>query len=480
MDDLAERLANLSPEKRDLILRQLAQKEDNERSNQNEQGLVTGPVPLLPVQKQLLTMLATYHLNYHHYNTGTMVEVAQPLNPELAKQTVRHLLLHHDALRLRLTRDESEWQQYIVPPDDDIPFSTQDFSLLPEEEQPTAIEAAAAALQTSLNITTGPILRIAYFNLGSHQPGRLLFIVHHIASDAYSLQLLVKDFTTIYQQIAEGKAIQLPPKTTSVKRRAERMLEYGRSTELRNELDYWFALPWTDIVPFPLDFPERVTAPLQPQSIKVTLQREETQNLIRSVGRFDGAQIRDIILTALLSVFASWNGSLTQLLAMHNHGRKQFFDGVDLFRTVGWLTVHPNVVLQLPTTDIPEEMVRAITEQMERIPGDGLGYELLRNASGDAELTAKFHALPSPNIVFNYLGQQHSSDLSRSVKESIGPQASLSNLWKNDIQMIFAKIVDFQVHLYWEYSGTVYQRSTIERLANQFIETLQSMARSSR
>src|SRR4051812_44365490 len=97
MDDLAERLANLAPEKRALILRQFAQKEGRERSNQDdEQGLVTGPVPLLPVQRQLLTMMAAYHLNYHHYNTCNMLEVAQPLNSELAKQTVCHLLLHHD------------------------------------------------------------------------------------------------------------------------------------------------------------------------------------------------------------------------------------------------------------------------------------------------------------------------------------------------------------------------------------------------
>lgn len=480
MDDLAERLANLAPEKRALILRQFSQRMGHERSNQDEQGLVTGPVPLLPVQSQLLTMMARYRLNYHHHNTCTMLEVAQLLNPELVKQAVHHLLLHHDALRLRLIGDESGWQQYIAQPDDDIPFSTQDFSHLSEEEQPAAIEAAATALQTSLNITTGPILRIAYFNLGSHRPGRLLFIVHHIASDAYSQQILVQDFTTVYRQIAEGKEIQLPPKTTSVKRRAERMLEYARSTALQNELDYWFALPWADVVPFPLDFPGRVTDPPQPQSVEVTLQREETQNLVRSIGRFGGSQIRDIILTALLSVFARWNGSATQLLAMHNHGRKPFFDDIDLLRTVGWLTVHPSVVLQLPATDVPEERVRSITEQMERIPGDGIGYELLRNASADAELAAKFRALPNPSIVFNYLGQRHPSDLFRPAREHVGPQASLSNLWKSDIQMIFAEIVDFQIHLYWEYSGTVYRRSTIESLANQFVEALRSMAWPSR
>lgn len=474
MDNLAERLANLSPEQRALILDRLAQEEGRERLNQDEQGPVTGSVPLLPTQRQLLTMLAAYHLNYHHYNMCSMLEVEQPLQTDLARQTVQHLLLHHDALRLRLARDESGWQQYIAPPDDDTPFSTQDFSHLPEEEQSAAIENAATTWQTSLNTTSGPILRVVYFSLGSHKPGRLLFIVHHIASDAYSLQLLQSDFSTVYQQIAEGKAVQLPSKTTSVKRRAERMLEYARSSELRSELDYWFSLPWAEIAPLPLDFPARITAPVQVQRVEVTLPREDTRDLILSIGRFGGSQIRDIVLAALLSVFANWNGSVTQLFTVHNHGRKQFFADINLQRTVGWMTVHPNIVLQLPTTDVPEEIVRSITEQMERVPGDGIGYELLRSASGDAELTAKFRAQPSPTIVFNYLGQQQPSDLFRPARESTGAQFSLPSLWKNDLHMISVWIGDFQLHLRWEYSETIYQRSTIEGLADLFIEMIKS------
>jgi non-ribosomal peptide synthase protein (TIGR01720 family) len=475
MADLAGRLAHLSPEKRALIMQRLAAEDNSQYTGQDEQGLVTGPVPFLPAQKQLLGKLAMYRLNYHHYNTSTMVEVAQPLDIDLARQALKHLLLHHDALRLRLTNDESGWQQSIVAPDDEVPFVTQDFSQVPQEEQKAAIESAAAALQLSLNITTGPIIRIAYFSLGEEQPGRLLLIVHHIASDAYSMRLILEDFVTVYQQLKAGQPVQLPPKTTSVKRRAERMVEYAQSSEIRNELDYWFSLPWDKIVPLPPDLPEGLTARAKPKTLEVALAKEDTQALLHSMPHSGGSQLRDVILTALLRVFAEWSGSRTQLFAVPNHGRKQLFEDMDLIRTVGWLSVHPSVVLQLPETDNSREMVSSVTEQMERIPGDGLGYELLRNFGGE-ELAAKFRTFPGPDVIFNYLGQRHASDLFRQASESVGQTICLPNLWKSDIQMIFAEIVDARLLLHWEYSENVYQQATIEKLAQRFIEHIRSMS----
>ncbi len=475
MENLAERLAKLSPEKRAMILGQLARQEQNISASQAEQGLVTGPVPLLPAQQKLLDMMAAYRLNYHHYNMCIMLEVAQPLDPAQVRQVIQCLMIHHDALRLRVHHAESGWQQFIDSPGEDIPFSMQDFSALSEEEQKHAIEAAAAQWQIKLNITTGPVLRIVYFYLGSQRPGRLLFIVHHMASDAYSLRLLLEDFFTAYQQLSEDKPILLPAKTSSIQQRAERMLAYAHSPEIRKELDYWFSLPWQEVVPLPVDFPQGVTAWPRPQELEITWGTEETRALIRSVRRSCCTQPRDVVLAALMHVLARWNGSRTQLFAMHHHGRKSLFEDLDFSRTIGWLSVHPNVVLRLPESEVPEKLVSAVNEQLACIPSAGAGFELLRQASGDPAIAERFSAMSGPNVVFNYLGQRRTSSLFRPARESVGAQICLPNLWKSDLQMIFAEIVDEQLHLHWEYSETVYRRSTIEHLANQFLETLQSL-----
>jgi len=48
----------------------------------------------------------------------------------------------------------SGWQQFLASPDEVVPFTQVDLSALPEIEQ-KSIEAAAAKLQASLNLTEG-------------------------------------------------------------------------------------------------------------------------------------------------------------------------------------------------------------------------------------------------------------------------------------------------------------------------------------
>src|ERR671922_204224 len=76
-----------------------------------------------------------------------------------------------------------------------------------------ALEAAASALQASLDLTDGPIMRAALFDYGTGQPDRLLLIIHHLAVDAVSWRILLEDLQTAYTQLCLGEVMQLPPKT---------------------------------------------------------------------------------------------------------------------------------------------------------------------------------------------------------------------------------------------------------------------------
>jgi len=91
------------------------------------------------------------------------------------------LLLHHDALRLRFERTSLVGSSFPVLIQSAIYICG--FSALAEAEQGPAIEAAATELQTSLNLSTGPLMRVALFDLGVHVPRRLLLIIHHLVVD---------------------------------------------------------------------------------------------------------------------------------------------------------------------------------------------------------------------------------------------------------------------------------------------------------
>ncbi|MGH9761481.1 MAG: phosphopantetheine-binding protein, partial [Blastocatellia bacterium] len=74
-----------------------------------EQGIVTGPVPLTPIQ----TLFFERGLpQRHHFNQSVMLETGQPINLECLRLASRKLLEHHDALRLRFFQADSEWRQW--------------------------------------------------------------------------------------------------------------------------------------------------------------------------------------------------------------------------------------------------------------------------------------------------------------------------------------------------------------------------------
>src|SRR5207253_5449228 len=105
-------------------------------------------------------------------------------------QIVAALLIHHDALRIRFVHTESSWRQFIAKPDDMPPFNRIDLSTCPDSALDTAIAAAASAQQTSLDLSAGPLVRVAFFDLGPRRRGRLLFVIHHLIADAVSIRIL--------------------------------------------------------------------------------------------------------------------------------------------------------------------------------------------------------------------------------------------------------------------------------------------------
>jgi len=154
-----------------------------------------------------------------------------------------------------------------------------------------------------LNLSEGPLLRAALFDLGKHQPNRLLLAIHHLAVDGVSWRNLIEDFQTAYGQISRDETVALPPKTTSFKQWAERLHEWARSPKLQGELDYWFALSRQPTSRLPVDSPNAANLVASEKTVSVALSVEETKLLLQEVPAAYRTQINDVLLTALGQAF---------------------------------------------------------------------------------------------------------------------------------------------------------------------------------
>jgi hypothetical protein len=335
---------------------------------QSEQGLVTGDAPLTPIQRWFFEHHFT---DQHHWNQALLFESRQALEPALLEKVTRQLLAHHDALRSCFVREDTGWRQFNTDLDVKTPFVNFDLSPLSEAEQKTAIEAAVADLQASLNLAEGPLLRVANFELGKEKPGRLLMAIHHLAVDGVSWRVLLEDIQTGYQQLSLGAEIRLPPKTTSFKRWAERLEEYAKSDALRQEEAYWLAVSSKRVSRLPIDFPGGANTVDSAGSVTVSLSLEETRALLHEAPEVYRTQINETLLTALAQGFARWTGARALLIDMEGHGREEIIEDVGLWRTVGWFTTHFPVLLDLGASVDPGAALRAIKEQLRAVPNRG-------------------------------------------------------------------------------------------------------------
>ncbi len=440
-----------------------------------EQKPVTGAVPLTPVQQWFFE---ENFASAHHWNQAVMLEVRQPLDPALLERAIARLLTHHDALRLRFARGESGWQQFNAEPGGAVPFERVDLSSFLTNERDRAIISKCNKAQASLNLSEGPLARAVLFDLGAQQPSRLLIVIHHLAIDGVSWRILLEDLQTACEQLSKGEAIALPPKTTSFKQWAERLVEYAQSEALQQEFDRWLAHLQKPISPLPVDFASGSNAVAHSRIVSVALNAEDTHLLLHEVPKLYRTQINDVLLAALAWAFAEWTGERVLLVDLDGHGREDIFPDADVSRTVGWFTSVFPVLLSLGEAATPAEGLKAVKEQLRAIPNRGMGYGLLRYLAG-GEISRQLRSLPQAEVSFNYFGQFDQvlpeSSLFALSGESVGqpfsPEGNRSYLLE-----INGFVADGQLQMDWTYSEEIHRRSTVENLAQRFAEALRAIA----
>jgi non-ribosomal peptide synthase protein (TIGR01720 family) len=437
-----------------------------------EQGIVTGPVPLTPIQHLL------FEQNFsdpHYYNQSALLQMHDRLNPVALESATRHLIQHHDGLRLRFVKDANGWRQFNAGLEGGTSFTSIDLSWLPGYQQSRTIEEISELLQKTLDLAEGPLVRIVLFELGPEEPQRLLLIFHHLVIDGVSWRVVVEDLQTALDQAQRGIPIVLPQKTTSFKEWATKLKQHARSPEMKEEARLWQTTQHHNLQPLPVDFPFGENTEASSTSILVELNKAETQALLRDVPAAFHTEINDVLLAALVDALSESTGSRTLLVDLEGHGREEIVPDVDLSRTVGWFTTIYPVLLDVSDAANAEEMLDAVKQQLRAIPNKGIGYGLLRYMSDDAEV---FKSLPQAQVNFNYLGQfdqtvGQSSGFSP-APESTGPTRTAEGRRMHLLE-INGGISDGELSLAWNYSQNLHHRSTIERMAQRYLESLRSI-----
>ncbi|MEO5730649.1 MAG: condensation domain-containing protein, partial [Byssovorax sp.] len=407
-----------------------------------------------------------------------LLEIPPALDQGILRRALQHLQAHHDALRMRYRREGLAWTQACAASLDEVALESFDLGSMSPDEQRAAMTQAADRLQSTLDISAGPLMRVATFRFGEEEPGRLLWVIHHLLVDAVSWQILLSDLGMAYHQLLSGQAVKLPPKTTSFKRWVERLLEVAGSEAFDDERAITAMDPEARL---PVDRPGGRNGKESLVMVRAQLSEPETRSLLGDALKPYRMTVQELLLTALAQSVARWTGTNDVWLDLEGHGREDLGDDIDLSRTIGWFTSLFPVRLSLPGVEgDPAEALTAVKEQFRAIPRRGLGYGLLRYLHADGEALR----WPRPELSFNYLGRMSyvgraggdiDSPLNlRFARESVGPLDSPEGE-RSHVLQINCLVDDDRLDFVFGYSADLHEAATVERLAADFIAALKHL-----
>ncbi|MFD4530480.1 condensation domain-containing protein, partial [Streptomyces sp. NPDC058470] len=346
---------------------------------------------------------------------------------------VQALVDHHDALRARLELEPE--RRLVVPETAAAGAWTQrvDATGLEGDDLGGLIREQAQAAVDRLDPRAGVMVQVVWFDAGPDTPGRLLVVVDHLVVDGVSWRLLAPDLAETYAALAEGRDIALDAVPTSFRHWARELAVQAESEETRAELPQWTELlkgPDPMLTSRPVDPDRDIEATMR--HLSVTVPSEVTSALLTSVPAAFHAGIDDVLLTGLTAAIAEWrDGRSTAggfLVDVESHGRVPLSEGDDLSRTVGWFTSAYPVRLDVGAVDLADvraggpaagRAVKRVKEQLRAVPGDGLGYGMLRYLN--PETAPELAALPSAQIGFNYLGRFTAGAADEEVQKDWSP-----------------------------------------------------------
>ncbi|HEU0076801.1 MAG TPA: amino acid adenylation domain-containing protein, partial [Longimicrobiaceae bacterium] len=439
-----------------------------------EQGVVTGEAPLTPAQHWFFDRGLPEPA---HWNMPLLLRSREALDHAALEGAVRALAEHHDALRTRFTRGtDGRWTQELAGLEPGIPVERVDLSAMPEAERQRAVTLRAAEMQKSLDLG-GPLARVAHFDFGPGEPGRVFVLVHHLLMDGASWRTILEDLQTAYEQLRAGEEVALPPKTTSFRAWAGKLAEYARSGALDAEEALWTDPARAGVAPIPTDM-EGANLESTEATVTVALTEEETRALLQEAPAAYRTQINDLLLAAVARGFGRWTGDARVLVEMESHGREEHLvEGVDLSRTVGWLTAAYPLLLDLRGAEGEEATVKTVKEQLRAVPHRGIGYGLLRWLGDDA-VRERLRALPQAQVSFNYLGQLDATFTEEGAftmaDESFGPARSpRGERWF--LMDVMGLVQDGRLLLRIGYSSARHRRETVLRVLEDVAAELRAL-----
>ncbi|WP_415848829.1 acyltransferase domain-containing protein, partial [Tsukamurella ocularis] len=334
----------------------------------------TAPSQRPPLTPNLARLGESGLRDHPRWRIPLVLGVGSEVTAEDVAAVLGALVRRHDALRLRLQRDEAGlWEQVIADADD------VDGNLSVTEESTAAADLDTAAQERLTAMIAdadagAPPVRALLLRPAGGGDGRLALAVPGWVGETRSREILAADLLTAFGQRAAGMEVFLAPPATGWAQWCQHFAALAGHPAVLETRSRWIdaARPAVRIATAdPDDGPVAADYRRLPTMVG-TVEAAE----IDDARRRTGVRLEELVTAALVRGVSAAVGPGRVVVDVDGDARSVLRPAVDTRNTVGWFTtVHP-VALTVPDGD--EELVDDVRTALRAVPHHGVGHGLLR------------------------------------------------------------------------------------------------------
>ncbi|WLH88802.1 non-ribosomal peptide synthetase [Pseudomonas sp. FP453] len=440
---------------------------------QHDGGVAQGSIHALSRQDDLPQSLAqnrlwiTWQLDPHSsaYTIPGALRLRGELDEDAVRLSFQQLIQRHEALRTRFyERDGQAFQR--IDPSTDFDLQIIDLSDLPSaEREARAQQIREDEARTQFDLEKGPLLWVTLLRLDD-EDHQLLVTLHHIIADGWSLNILIDEFSRLYAAASQGQALELPPLTLHYADYGSWQRQWLAEGEGQRQLAYWKNQLGEEHPTLSLatDHP-RTSQQIHSASRHSVRLDARLGAAIRQTAQANEATPFMLLLAAFQTLLYRYSGQRDIRIGVPNANRpRQETQGL-----IGFF-INTQVLRAELDGRLPFNQLLAATR--ERTLGaqahQDLPFEQLLEAFPQAREQGLFQ------VMFNH--QQRDLSALRRLPGMLADELAWhSREAKFDLQLHSEEDRNGRLSLSFDYADELFDTTTIERLAEHFVNLLQAV-----
>ncbi|MBZ9522813.1 condensation domain-containing protein, partial [Bacillus safensis] len=419
-----------------------------------------GSVVPLSYAQQRLWFFDRLVPNSSLYNIPAVWRLQGEWSPRALENSLNTLISRHEILRTTITEKDGEAFQNIASSHLRTLSRTDLVHLPKEEKEQTMQELVQREAETPFDLETSPLLRVQLIKMQENE-WVLACTMHHIISDGWSMNVFLREWMMLYEGEVKGQPERLPDLPIQYADYAEWQRKWLDNEVLDTQLSYWKEELKGDlpVLQLPTDRPRPSVQTYAGAMYQFILPTEVVEQ-IEAVSRQEGTTVFMTLLAAYQGFLSRYTGQDDILVGSpianrhykETEGLIGFFVNTLVYRT------------QFDETSTFRDVLRTVrTKALKAYEHQDVPFEKIVEEVQPERSTS--HS-PLFQTMFTMQNAFETFDIRMSNRhiENINIHTSVS---KFDLTVTVEKQKEGLLTAF-EYNTDLFDKSTVERMANHF------------